>query len=75
MLSLLAERHAFTERGELYYIIGGHCRLNDTGGTSKTFRTGDGILTQSGIRGHRAAVETITKHFVIRRHPEAQPDP
>jgi len=68
-------RHAFTGGNEFCYIIECHCRLNDTGGTSKTFLSGDAILIRNGLGGHREAVETTTKHCVIRQHREAQSDP
>ena len=65
----------FTGRDEVCYIIGGDCRLDDAGHASKTVLTGDAILTSRGFRGHREPVATTTRHFVIRQHPEARPDP
>ena len=62
--------HAFTERDEFCTLVSGHVNLISEDGTVQTFKTGDAFLIPNGFRGYWDVLETTTKHFVIRLHPE-----
>ena len=63
--------HAFTDRDEFCMILSGHVRLVDEAGHAQTFRAGDAFLIPNGFRGYWDVIETTTKHFVIRSHPQS----
>ena len=63
--------HAFTDRDEFCMILSGHVRLIDEAGQAQTFRAGDAFLIPNGFRGYWEVIETTTKHFVIRSHPQS----
>lgn len=62
---------AFTGRDEFCYIVEGHVRLIDEAGHAQTFKTGDAFLIPNGFEGFWEVVEPTTKHYVIRKQPEA----
>ncbi len=60
----------FPNKDEFCHILSGHCRLIDDNGVAKDFKAGDSFMIPNGFSGYWEVVETTTKRYVVRRHPE-----